>query len=42
MLVSLASSMVEAIVRGRGSIRHGVFIRGECLVKTLYLKGGTY
>ena len=42
MLASLGSSMVEAIAGEGASIRHGAFIRGERLIQTLNLKGGTY
>ncbi len=28
--------------RGGGSIRHGAFIRGGCLIQTLHFTGGVY
>ena len=31
----------EAIL-GWASIRHGAFIRGECLIQSLHLRGGVY
>ena len=37
MFASLASLMVATILGGGGA-----FIRKECLIQTLYLKGGAY
>ena len=35
-------SLVFEAILGWASIRHGAFIRGECLIQSLHLRGGVY